>query len=200
MMIALIRGIVRFCNTDSLVVETGGIGYLVYAPRQVLSTLGQVGDEVELHTMLVVREDSLTLYGFEQIHQRTLFEILLGVSGVGPKVALSLLSSLAPDELRVVVAQKDATRLAKVPGIGKKMAERLLLELKGKLDLKGIPTTAASNASPEHLSLNNELIDLLVNLGYSSSEANAAVATLPADAPMDLEERLRMVLQSFGSA
>jgi Holliday junction DNA helicase RuvA len=193
-------------STDHLVVETGGVGYLVYAPRPVLSNLGAPGDEVSLQTVLVVREDALTLYGFATAEQRSLFEKLLSVTGVGPRIALALLSAATPDEIRLAVAQNDSARFARVSGIGKKMAERLVLELKGKLDLKNLPTSAPSDqagqtgAAPAALAVNSDLADLLVSLGYSSTEASAAIAALPPDAPQDLEERLRLALRYFGGA
>ncbi len=196
-MIASLRGILRHIGADHLILETGGVGFLVYAPRPVLANLRPIGDEVFLHTLLIVREDALTLYGFETLEQRALFETLLGVSGVGPRVALSLLSTATPTDVRMAVAQNDTARLARVPGIGKKTAERLVLELKGKLDLKGLPQAPAAG-TPALISVNNELADLLVSLGYSSTEASAAIAALPADAPPELEERLRLALRYFG--
>lgn len=198
-MIASLRGILRSIAADRLVLETGGVGYLVYAPRPVLESLGAPGDEVYLQTYMVVREDALLLYGFQTAEQRVLFELMLGVTGIGPRVALSLLSSLTPDELRMAVASKDTTRLARVPGIGKKTAERLVLELKEKLDLTGLPS-GLPEVPAALLSVNNELADLLVSLGYSSSEASAAIAALPADASVDLEDRLRLALRYFGGA
>ncbi len=203
-MIASLRGILRSSGADHLVVETSGVGFRLSVPRPLLGTIGTPGDEVFLHTFLVVREDALTLYGFANVEQRDFFETLLSVSGVGPRVALSLLSAATPEEIRLAVAQKDTARLARVPGIGKKMAERLALELKSKLNLKDLPTSDASPSAaplaPEVLAANNEIVDLLISLGYRSSEANAAVDALPADAPTDLEERLRLALKYFGSA
>lgn len=198
-MIASLRGILRSVGVNHLVVETGGVGYLVYAPRPVLESLGSIDEQVFLQTLLVVREDSLTLYGFTTLEQRALFETLLSVSGIGPRIALALLSSLAPDEIRVAVANSDTARFARVPGIGKKMAERLVLELKGKLDIKHLPTTVAGLPAAA-ITANNELASLLMSLGYSSAEASAAIAALPPDAPADLEERLRLALRYFGSA
>lgn len=197
-MIASLRGILRFISTDHGIIETGGVGLLVYAPRPVLERLGTVGDEVFLHTLLIVREDALTLYGFATAEQRALFEKLLSVAGVGPRVALNMLSAATPDELRLAVAQKDTARLSRIPGIGKKTAERLVLELRGKLDLTGLPT-AATDALLPVVTANNDLADLLISLGYSSAEAQAALAALPADAPLDIEERLRLALRYFGS-
>lgn len=199
-MIASLRGTLIHIGVDHLVVETGGVGWLVYAPRTVLGGVGAVGDSVFLYTVMIVREDAMNLYGFATTEQRGLFDSLLAVSGVGPKVALALLSSGGPDELRLAIAQGDTARLSRVPGIGKKTAERLVLELKGKIDLKGLPAAAAASLPPAVAAVNNELAELLGSLGYSSAEAAAAIAALPADAPQTLEERLRLALRYFGSA
>lgn len=199
-MIASVQGTIQHLGSDHVVISTAGIGWLVYAPRPVLAALGNVGDAATLLTVLVVREDAMTLYGFSDADQRATFEVLLGVSRVGPKVALGILAAASPAELRTLVATQDVQRLARVPGIGKRTAERLLLELKGKLDTTGLPAAAPADAARTGaLALNEELSDLLQTLGYSSSEAAAAVASLPADAPPDLEERLRLALRYFGS-
>ncbi|MFL5807417.1 MAG: Holliday junction branch migration protein RuvA [Roseiflexaceae bacterium] len=195
-MIASIRGKLIFVGIDHCVVETGGVGFLIYAPRNVLGALGEIGGEVLLYTHLHIREDLLALYGFASTDQRHLFETLLGVTGIGPKVALSLLSAAPSDELRATIATGDTTRLSRVPGIGKKTAERLVLELRGKLDIKGLP--APSAATPALMQLNNELAEMLVSLGFSAAEASAAIAALPTDAPPELEERLRLALRYFG--
>ena len=196
-MIASIRGTLIFVGVDHVVVETGVVGFLVYAPRTVLGSLGEIGGEVRLYTHMHIREDLLALYGFASSDQRHLFETLLGVSGIGPKVALSLLSSGTADELRAAIAGGDTARLGRVPGIGKKTAERLVLELRGKLDLKGLP---AAGATPALKAANAELAEMLVSLGFSAAEASAAIGALPADAPAELEERLRLALRYFGGA
>jgi Holliday junction DNA helicase RuvA len=195
-MIASIRGIIQSIGVDHLIVETGGVGLLIYAPRSTLNAVGQIGSETFLYTLLIVREDALTLYGFSDPAQRNLFEQLIGVSGVGPKIALNLLSSGSPDEIQKSIAGGDIARLARVPGIGKKTAERIVLELRGKIDLRQLPGTTSGNVS----TLDRELTDILISLGYSTTEAAAAVAALPADAPPTLEERLRLALRYFGSA
>jgi len=196
-MIASIRGKLIFVGVDHAVLETGGVGFLVYAPRNVLGAIGELGDEVLLYTHLHIREDLLALYGFASSDQRHLFETLLGVSGIGPKVALSLLSSAPVDELRARIAGGDIAALSRVPGIGKKTAERLVLELRGKLEIKGLP--APSGATPALMALNGELAEMLISLGFSAAEASAALAALPADTPADLEERLRLALRYFGT-
>ena len=195
-MIASIRGTLLFVGVDHAVVETGGVGFMIYAPRNVLGSLGEIGGAVSLYTHLHIREDLLALYGFATSDQRHLFETLLSVSGVGPKVALSMLSAAAPDELRVAISSGDTARLARVPGIGKKTAERLVLELRGKLDIKGLPVP--SGATPALMAVNAELAEMLVSLGFSAAEASAAIASLPADASPELEERLRLALRYFG--
>lgn len=195
-MIASIRGIIQSIGIDHLIVETGGVGLLIYAPRSTLNAVGQIGSETFLYTLLIVREDALTLYGFSDPAQRNLFEQLIGVSGVGPKIALNLLSSGSPDEIQKSIAGGDTARLSRVPGIGKKTAERIVLELRGKIDLRQLSSTTPGNVS----TLDRELTDILISLGYSATEAAAAIAALPGDAPPTLEERLRLALRYFGSA
>jgi Holliday junction DNA helicase RuvA len=198
-MIASLRGTLLHIGVDHAVIEAAGVGYLIYAPRNVLGALGALGEAVFVYTTLIVREDAMTLYGFSTMEQRTLFETLIGVTGVGPKVGMSLLGSASPEELRLAVAQSDITRLSRVPGIGKKTAERLVLELRGKLDLKGLPSGGTA-LPPAAAAANNELAELLVSLGYTPAEASAAIAALPTDAPDTLEDRLRLALRYFGGA
>ncbi|KPV51310.1 ATP-dependent DNA helicase RuvA [Kouleothrix aurantiaca] len=197
-MIASIRGTLLFVSVDHAVVETGGVGFQIFAPRNVLGSLGEIGSEVRFYTHLHIREDLLALYGFASTDQRHLFETLLGVSGIGPKVALSLLSSASSDELRAAIAGGDTARLSRVPGIGKKTAERLVLELRGKLEIKG--GAPIVGATPAVMAANAELAEMLVSLGFSAAEANAAIAALPADAPPAVEDRLRLALRYFGGA
>jgi Holliday junction DNA helicase RuvA len=196
-MIASIRGTLLSTGTDSVVVEAHGVGYLIFAPTTTIQSLGVLGSEVLLHTHLHVREDAMVLYGFEAPEQRTFFETLINVSGVGPRMALGLLSAMPLDQLQHAIASENAALLSQVPGVGKKTAARLILELKGKLDLAKVAPTLA-NITPIGVALNGELIEVLTSLGYSQLEAQSAVASLPADAPADLEERLRLALRSFG--
>lgn len=197
-MIASIRGTLIATSLDHVVVETGGVGWQIFVPRTVAGGLGTIGEEVRLHTYLVVREDALLLYGFATPDQRSLFQTLLSVSGVGPAVALGLLSSGTTDELRIAIAGGDVARLSRVPRVGKKTAERLVLELKSKITVRGGPLPAAAGATPALAAVNSELAETLVSLGFSAAEASAAIAALPADAPPELEERLRLALRYFG--
>jgi holliday junction DNA helicase RuvA len=198
-MIAALRGTLLSIGNDYAIVDAGGVGYQVFAPRPVLQALGEVGGEVVLYTYLVVREDALILFGFDSWTQRSFFETLLGVSGVGPRMALGLLSAAPIDQIHLAIANENTALLAQVPGIGKKTAARLVLELKGKLKLDHLPA-ATTPATPGAASLNAELQEVLTSLGYSALEAQSAVSALPADAPADLEERLRLALQYFGGA
>lgn len=184
-------------GADYAVIEAGGVGFQVWAPRNVLQSLPPVGEEARLHTYLLVREDALLLYGFSSLAERGFFELLLSVTGVGPRVALSLMSATTLDQLQIAIASENAALLAQAPGVGKKMAARLILELKGKVDL-GAVAPALANTAPAAAHANIEVQEVLQSLGYSAAEAQAAVAALPSDAPPELEERLRLALRYFG--
>lgn len=146
-----------------------------------------------LHTYLQVREDALTLYGFESEDELAIFELLLTVSGVGPKVALSTLSTLSPDALRLALSNNEPAMLARVPGVGKRTAEKIVLELKDKVKAPASGVEALAQIS----AADAEVIDALVALGYSIVEAQRAVQTLPKDVTA-VEERLRLALSGFG--
>jgi Holliday junction DNA helicase RuvA len=189
--IASIQGIIGATGRDHVVIVTGGIGYKVFVPFPTLERLDGSG-EVFLFTTLIVREDSLTLFGFGTPSEREVFEILLTVNGVGPKLALAILSSLSLDSLRNAVVGERAEILSRVPGIGKKTAQKILIELKDKLKL-GLDTAPVSAFDD----LNSDVMDALVALGYSIVEAQTAIQSLPADAPPNVEDRVRLALQYF---
>jgi Holliday junction DNA helicase RuvA len=188
-MIASIEGTVGAALNDGMVIAVNGLGYRVFTPP---SAIREAGESVMLHTTLIVREDSLTLFGFPSPADRDLFDLLLTISGVGPKVALSILSTLNADHLRNAVVADRAEILTRVPGIGKKTAQKILFELKDKLPkgLADAPVTLYDD-------VNSDVIDTLVALGYSIVEAQTAVQAMPADAPQDVEERVRLALQYF---
>jgi Holliday junction DNA helicase RuvA len=186
-MIARLRGRAVANTRDGLVLDVGGVGYLVAAtPSAVRKADG--ADEVSLHTYLHVREDALQLYGFAEVSERELFVQLLSVNGVGPKVALAVVSGSPVAELRRAIALEDATRFQAIPGIGKKTAERIVLELKEKL-ADGVPEAASAGATVPHLVAR----DALVELGWSVVEAEHALAQTDPDAPA--EERVRQALK-----
>jgi len=189
-MISTVRGVVQQLAAGEAIVEVGGVGLRLLVPRSVVESGAAVGKVIFLHTHLVVREDSLTLYGFPSLEQRELFEVLLQVSGVGPKLALAVLSNMTPDSLRAAVVGGQAEALDRVPGVGRKTAERIVLHLKDKF---GAPEVGA----PVLIPADTDVLAALTSLGYSLVEAQSAVQSLPADAPQDPEGRVRMALRYF---
>ena len=185
-MISRLRGAPAGASAEGLVVDVGGVGYLVAATPSVLRR-AQDASEVTVETYLHVREDTLQLYGFADAAERVLFVKLIGVSGIGPKVALAVVSSAAPDELMRAIALKDAARFQAIPGIGKKTAERIVLELEASI-ADAVPIATAE--APRELVAR----DALVELGYSLVEAEQALAVVDPDLPV--EERVREALRS----
>lgn len=190
-MIASIRGRVLETLIDSVVIEVGGVGLQVYVPAPLKDTLRR-GDSAFLHTYLVVREDALTLYGFEHLEGREFFQLLLTVNGVGPRLALAILSTLATDAIRRAVFHEQAEVFSRVPGVGKKTAQKILLQLQDKIvpEIGLEPVGALAEGD-------GEVLDALTSLGYSVVEAQAAIQSIPRDAPQDVETRLRLALQYF---
>ena len=199
-MIASVRGTVQHIGLDRVVVEVGGVGMLLHTTPATASAQ-HLGREATLATTLVVREDSLTLYGFGSDEERDIFEQVQTVSGVGPRLALAMLSVLAPDRLRAAVTGADLATLTKVPGIGKKGAERIVLELRDKI---GVPTgaggTTAAAPAAAGPSWRDQVTDALTGLGYSGNKAEDAVAAVAAAAPADanVSELLRAALRELG--
>ncbi|HUF40014.1 MAG TPA: Holliday junction branch migration protein RuvA [Anaerolineales bacterium] len=190
-MIATLKGTIQYRDAEAFVVRIGGVGLRVFVPAVLLDTCGP-GDEIELYTHLVVREDALTLFGFETREEREFFNLLLGVSGVGPRLALAALSTLNPDAIRRAVFHEQAEVFNRVPGIGLKTAQKILLHMQDKVGPTGdlTPITAMTD-------LDTEVLEALVSLGYSVVEAQAALQSVPRDAPEDVETRLRLALQYF---
>lgn len=189
-MIAVLQGEVFSVTDDSLVVMTGGVGLRVFVPMA-LRSVSQTGSKVLLYTYLVVREDVLALYGFETEAERDFFVMLLGVNGVGPRIALSILSTLSVDAIRRAVLSEQSEIFGRVPGVGKKNAQKILLHLQGKI--KGeMPLGGAPM-----LDVDADVIEALTSLGYSVVEAQAALQSIPRDAEKDLETRLRLALAYF---
>ena len=187
-MIASLRGQVVARRLDGVVLDVNGVGYLVQATVRALRKAQDRG-EVTLDTYLHVREDVLQLYGFAEPAERELFELLLSVSGVGPKVALAIVSNSTPSDLRRAIALADETRFVAIPGIGKKTAERIVLELKEKLGAEDpVPISAAAGTSGHTTAR-----DALVELGYSVVEAEQALAAVDPELPA--EERVRLALR-----
>ena len=192
-MIASLKGKLESLGIDWAVINVGGIGFQVFMPTPTLSTLGSVGGEVKLYTHLHLREDNATIYGFASTEELDLFKTLINVSGLGPRLALSMLSAMDIEQLTMAIATGNAELLTGIPGIGKKMASRLVLELKDKIAI-GLVTTPVTELAQE----NADVLSALTSLGYSASEATRALASLPRDQELSLEERVKLALAYFG--
>lgn len=190
-MIASLNGRVLEVLADSLVVGVGGVGLQVFVPAP-LRHSQHPGEMIALHTQLVVRQDALILFGFSSQEERELFTLLLTVDGIGPKTALAVLSTLSPDAIRRAVFHEQADLFSQVPGVGKRTAQKILLQLQDRLPrTPGLePLTAVSE-------VDTEVIAALTTLGYSVVEAQTALQSIPRDAPPDVEIRLRLALQFF---
>ncbi len=191
-MIASITGKLRSKSPDHLVVDVGGVGYLVHIPLSTYCNIPETGDDVSLHIHTHVREDSLSLFGFLSEAEKEMFLLLLGVSGIGPKLALAVLSGLPVDDLCCAINASDDSRLCAIPGIGKKTAGRMVLELKDKIKLLGEshPLTQPSAASGS--SNADDVISALVNLGFKRSLAEETVGKVVRGRPgLSVEELVR---------
>ncbi len=194
------RGEVSHRDGDRVVVDVRGIGYLVHVAAG--SDTPSAGQQVELFTSLQVREDSMTLYGFKDRDALATFELLLTSSGVGPRLALASLATLAPSQLRTAIATGDVKTLTGIPGVGRKVAERLVLELKDKIGAVVGVEERATSAEPAHNRLHDDVRDALAGLGYSSAEIARALAEVldgRSEQPADVSEMLRVALQHLGS-
>ncbi|MFC8597689.1 MULTISPECIES: Holliday junction branch migration protein RuvA [unclassified Isoptericola] len=204
-MIASLTGTVTHVTLERAVLDVGGVGYLVHATPGTLAGL-RVGERAQLHTTLVVREDSMTVFGFAEADEREVFETAQSVSGVGPRIALAMLAVLTPDALRRAVATEDLAALRRVPGVGPKSAQRLVLELSGKL---GAPAAAGpgdvvqdeapvASGDPAR----DQVVDALVGLGWAAKVAQDTVERVLADraddGPLDVAATLRAALRSLG--
>lgn len=192
-MIASLSGKIIHFDQDSLVVEVGGIGYRVYVPDPTRDQYRR-GDMIKLHTYFVVRQDALSLYGFEAHEERDLFELLLSVNGVGPRLALAVLSVLNPETVRRSVLNEQPEIFSRVPGVGKKTAQKILFHLHDKL-----PSVDGLEPVSTYSDIDTEILNALTALGYSVVEAQAALQSIPRDTPQDVEARLRLALQYFST-
>ncbi len=189
-MIASLRGIVQHLGAGELVLEVGGVGLRLAVPASILEAAPAVGQPMFLHTRLIVREEALSLYGFGSTEERELFDLLMQVNGIGPRLALAALSHLSPDGIRAAVAQGKPEVLSKVPGIGRKTAEKIIFHLKDRM-------AAPSGPGVVSLEADSDVLGVLTTLGYNLVEAQAAVQAIPAGSPPDVESRVRLALQYF---
>jgi Holliday junction DNA helicase RuvA len=189
--IASIKGIVSQVEEGSLVVEVGGVGLLVHVPSPLSDQLA-ARQNVYLHTYLIVRQDALALYGFDTVEGREIFVLLLGVSGIGPRLAVTILSNMTPEAIRRAIVTEQSESFNRVPGVGKKTAQKIVFSLQDKVTKEDgfEPIAAMSEAD-------SEVLSALLALGYSVVEAQAALQSVPKDAPDEVEERLRLALGYF---
>ena len=201
-MISYIKGELTEVFEDTVVVETNGIGYNIRVPGSVLDRLPSVGSSVRIYTYLYVKEDAMNLFGFLSRDDLSVFKLLLNVSGIGPKGALAILSTIGPDDLRFAVLSEDVKTISSAPGIGAKTAKRLIIELKDKLKLAEVFETALANkekASSENdvLLARNEAVEALVALGYASAQAMKAVQQVEDAEEKDSEQILKEALKKL---
>ena len=190
-MIATLEGTLAYRGEDSVIINVGGIGFQVYVSSSTSSQLGAVKGRVSLYTHLHVREDNISLYGFASTEELALFKNLISVSGIGSKLALAMLSALNPEQLIVAITSGDIDLLSRAPGVGRKMASRLVVELRGKLEKEW--KDVALPLAPESA----DVIAALTGLGYSVAEATKAISRLPDPDGLSLEEKIRMALQQL---
>ena len=199
-MISYIDGQLKMVGTDHIILDHEGIGFQIFVPASTLNRMPARGNMVKIYTHLYVREDRICLYGFLTRDELEVFDLLISVSGIGPKSALGILSTLSPDELRMAILAEDTKTLSKAPGVGNKTARRLILDLKDKLKLgpkeEPLPSTEASDAG-EVTGNQKEAVLALVALGYSQTEALQAVGKCPITSEMGTDEILKLALKQL---
>lgn len=203
-MISFLKGELADMTEGTVVLDVGGVGYEVLVPTQLLSMLEGIGQTLKLYTYMQVREDAVVLFGFLTRDDLQMFKLLIGVNGVGPKAGLNILSSLGADDLRFAILADDAKRIAKAPGIGAKTAQKIILELKDKLDLEEAfeKKLASSQISAEAMAaagsdVMQDAVQALVALGYGSTEALKVVRSVHPTEDMDVEEILKEALKKM---
>lgn len=202
-MIAYVRGTLAVLEEDKVIIDVGGVGYGVYMSAKAMGTLPAVGTDVLVHTYLNVKEDAMQLYGFLSRDELAVFKLLILVNGIGPKGALGILSSLSPDDLRYAVMANDVKAICAAPGIGKKTAEKLILELKDKLHLEDVleHMTDENKAQPtvsfSQGAIQSDAVQALVALGYGNTEALKAVRQVELKESMDVEDVLKLALKNL---
>jgi len=190
-MIATLEGTLEYCGIDSAVIKVGGVGVQVYLPGSTLIQIGALGDKISLYTHLYVKEDNISLYGFTSSEEVALFKNLISISGIGPRIALALLSKLSAEQLATAIISGNVALIDQVPGIGKKMANRLVVELRDKLEREW--KEAALPLAPE----DSDAIAALTSLGYSLREVIQVVSSIPNSSELSLEEKVKTALQEL---
>ncbi|MCI9025134.1 MAG: Holliday junction branch migration protein RuvA [Dorea sp.] len=201
-MISYLRGVLAALEEDKVIIDVGGVGYGVFMPGRAMGKLPPVGREVKIHTYLNVKEDAMQLYGFLTRDDLTVFRLLIGVNGIGPKGGLGILSALSPDDLRFAVLSNDVKAICAAPGIGKKTAEKMILELRDKLKLEDALDHIAAGTEAEvpgetavYGEIQSEAVQALVALGYGSTEALKAVRKVEIQESTEVEDVLKLALK-----
>ncbi len=202
-MIAFVRGRIDDITEENVIVDTGGIGYNVKISSSTASLLPKIGEEIKLYTYTCVREDMFSLYGFLSRDDLEVFKKLITVNGIGPKGGLAILSVMSADDLRFAILSGDSASISKAPGIGKKTAERVILDLKDKISLEDtlihreMQQINRGNSQGMDSHARNEAVEALTALGYSASDALRAVKSVPLDENMDVETILKLALKNL---
>ena len=198
-MISYIRGELIAIEEEKVIVDVSGVGFGIFMPGQAMNLLPPIGEEVKLHTYMNVREDAMQLFGFLTRDDLNVFKLVIGVSGIGPKGGLSILSHLSPDELRFAVMSHDVKAISGAPGIGKKTAEKLIIELKDKLSIEDVLERTVERDSHAISSTNNQIhteaVQALVALGFGNTEALKAVKKVDTSEDMTVEDVLKQALK-----
>lgn len=192
-MIAGLEGILDGLGNDFIILRVGGVSFRVFVPSPASS--GSIGERIRLHTSLQFKENYIAIYGFSSQEELELFDMLISVSGVGPKVALAMLATMSFEQLSLAIASGDIEILTQAPGVGKKVASRLVLELKGKLERWQL----SASVSPE-ATVSSEVLAALKSLGYTTTEAMAAMAAIPDSSELTIEDKIKISLQYLGKA
>lgn len=193
-----LKGTLTVTDVNFIVVECGGVGFKCFTTLNTVKEIGKIGDTVNVFTYLAVREDAMDLYGFASLAELDAFKLLITVSGIGPKAAVSILSELSPDRLAVCIASGDAKAITKAQGVGKKTAERVVLELKDKMGVIAIGNTSDAVSSAASVASNSdsaEAVEALVALGYSQSDAAVVVGAM--DKSLSVDEMIRLGLKQL---
>lgn len=196
-MFAYIKGTIEIKSINYVVIENGGIGYKIYMSQKSIGTIGNIGETVKIHTHYHVREDDISLYGFTSEEELRMFEILINVSGVGVKSALTMLSDITPASFAMAVINDDVTRLVKVPGVGKKTAQRLILELKDKLKSEDISGEEIKQIDLEEKEVSNDAVNALQVLGYNKNEIEQVLRKIETT-NLSVEDIIKTALKYLG--
>ena len=198
-MISYIRGELIAIEEEKVIVDVNGVGFGIFMPGQAMNMLPTIGEEVKLHTYMNVREDAIQLFGFLTRDDLNVFKLVIGVSGIGPKGGLSILSHLSPDDLRFAVMSHDVKAISGAPGIGKKTAEKLIIELKDKLSIEDVLERAADTSSHVATNVTNQIqseaVQALVAVGYGNAEALKAVKKVEVNEDTTVEDVLKLSLK-----